>query len=445
MKFGTAAASSFTVNSAIQITATSPAGTGVVDVTVVTPGGTSPVNHPGDQFSYPITKDSIGIYLNGNWYLDCNGNGNWDGTPTDALYSFGGQPGTIPVAGDWNGDGKDEIGIYLNGYWYLDLNGNGKWDGTPTDGLYWFGGQPGTIPVVGDWNGAGKDEIGIYLNGNWYLDRNGNGNWDGTSTDSLYSFGGQPGTIPVAGDWNGGGKSEIGIYLNGYWYLDRNGNGNWDGTSTDSLYWFGGQPGTLPVAGDWNADGKSEIGIYLNGNWYLDLNGNGTWDNTSTDSLSWFGGQPGTLAVAGKWQQGGSPLKAASVVTAPASDDVPLLTQADLRPIVTAAIARWANAGLDAAAVAKLAQVQFVISDLPGSYLGEEEGSMVYIDGNAAGNGWFVDPTPATDEEFVPSPGNQQLRAIDPRAVDRIDLLTVAEHELGHVLGLGDLAPRWTT
>ena len=82
-------------------------------------------------------------------------------------------------------------------------------------------------------------------------------------------------------------------------------------------------------------------------------------------------------------------------------------------------------------------QVQFVISDLPGSYLGEAEGNLIYIDSNAAGHGWFVDPTPALDEEFTPS--NQQLRAVDPRAVDRIDLLTVVEHELGHIAGLGDL------
>jgi autotransporter-associated beta strand protein len=49
--FGTVAASSYTVNSDAQITATSPAGTGVVDVTVATPGGTS-ASAPADQFSY---------------------------------------------------------------------------------------------------------------------------------------------------------------------------------------------------------------------------------------------------------------------------------------------------------------------------------------------------------------------------------------------------------
>jgi hypothetical protein len=31
------------------------------------------------------------------------------------------------------------------------------------------------------------------------------------------------------------------------------------------------------------------------------------------------------------------------------------------------------------------------------------------------------------------------LRAVDPQALDRIDLLTVVEHELGHIVGLGDV------
>jgi hypothetical protein len=40
-----------TVNSDSQITATSPAGTGTVDVTVVVPGGTSATS-AADQFTY---------------------------------------------------------------------------------------------------------------------------------------------------------------------------------------------------------------------------------------------------------------------------------------------------------------------------------------------------------------------------------------------------------
>jgi hypothetical protein len=51
VKFGTVAASSFTVNSAVQITATSPAGSGGVDVRVTTPAGTSAIS-AGDAFTF---------------------------------------------------------------------------------------------------------------------------------------------------------------------------------------------------------------------------------------------------------------------------------------------------------------------------------------------------------------------------------------------------------
>ena len=50
--FGSTAATSFTVNSATQITATAPAhAAGAVDVRVTTPGGTS-LTGPADQFTY---------------------------------------------------------------------------------------------------------------------------------------------------------------------------------------------------------------------------------------------------------------------------------------------------------------------------------------------------------------------------------------------------------
>jgi hypothetical protein len=51
VKFGSNNASSFTVNSATSITTTAPAGSGTVDVTVTTPGGTSATSG-SDQFTY---------------------------------------------------------------------------------------------------------------------------------------------------------------------------------------------------------------------------------------------------------------------------------------------------------------------------------------------------------------------------------------------------------
>lgn len=52
VSFGSTAATSYTVNSATQITATAPAGSaGAVDVTVTTPGGTSTTS-PSDHYTY---------------------------------------------------------------------------------------------------------------------------------------------------------------------------------------------------------------------------------------------------------------------------------------------------------------------------------------------------------------------------------------------------------
>jgi hypothetical protein len=53
VKFGSTNATSFTVNSTTSITAMSPAGTGTVDVTVTTSGGTSATSS-ADQFTYVV-------------------------------------------------------------------------------------------------------------------------------------------------------------------------------------------------------------------------------------------------------------------------------------------------------------------------------------------------------------------------------------------------------
>jgi hypothetical protein len=236
-------------------------------------------------------KTEIGIYQNGVWYIDYNGNGIWT-AGTDRAYTFGGT-GWTPVKGDWNGDGKTEIGIYQNGVWYIDYNGNGIWT-AGTDRAYTFGGT-GCTPVPGDWNGDGKSEIGIYQNGVWHIDYSGNGIWT-AGTDRAYTFGGT-GWTPVTGDWNGDGKTKAGIYRNGVWYLDYNGNGIWT-AGTDRVYTFGGT-GCTPVVGDWNGDGKTEVGIFQQGVWYLDYNGNGIW-NAGTDKHNNFG-TTGFTPVIGKW------------------------------------------------------------------------------------------------------------------------------------------------
>ena len=221
----------------------------------------------------------------------------------------------------------------------------------------------------------------------------------------------------------------------GWWYRDIDGSGWWDHVDAAAKVAYGWK-GSTPIACDWNHDGKSDVGLWAadgsgQGWWYRDINGNGWWDAfdaAATVAFGWKGSTP----FVGCWSRGvGAFLRAADAPTV-STADVSALTESELQPIISEAITRWADAGLDAATLAKMAQVQFVITDLSGSYLGEARSDRVYIDSDAAGYGWFVDPTPTLDEEFT-------LSVIDPRAVDRIDLLTVVEHELGHIAGFDDL------
>lgn len=77
------------------------------------------------------------------------------------------------------------------------------------------------------------------------------------------------------------------------------------------------------------------------------------------------------------------------------------------------------------------------MTDLPDDLLALNAGDVVWIDDDAAGAGWFVDPTPSDDAEFRARGRGRELRATGHSpAAGRVDLLTVLLHELGHVLGL---------
>jgi probable HAF family extracellular repeat protein len=88
------------------------------------------------------------------------------------------------------------------------------------------------------------------------------------------------------------------------------------------------------------------------------------------------------------------------------------------------AIARWQAAGAN---TSSLGSIDVRIADLDGTTLGFTSGNTIWIDSNAAGWGWFVDATPNDDSEFT-TPGNQGEQ-------NRMDLLSVIMHEMGHVLG----------
>ena len=124
----------------------------------------------------------------------------------DHVFQYG-SPGDLAVSGDWNGDGISNIGLFRQGTWYLDMDGDGRWSAGDTF-VENFGSE-GDLPVVADFNGDGIDDLGIYRDGRWRLDSNGNRQLD--EGDREFHFGGSH-DKPVAGDFNGDGIDEFAVY-----------------------------------------------------------------------------------------------------------------------------------------------------------------------------------------------------------------------------------------
>jgi Beta-propeller repeat len=171
------------------------------------------------------------------------------------------------------------------------------------------------------------------------------------------------------------------------------------------------------------------IAVDGSGNTYVTGRTAGDFPTTAGALQTTFGGG-GYDAFVAKISPVVTPLLAANGPAA--AGKVAHLTEAQLRPIVTAAIDRWAAAGLDAARLDLLRHATVSIADLGGSYLGLADPVTygIRIDDDAAGYGWFVDRTPFDDREFAKSGDQGEQR--------RMDLLSVLAHELGHLAGLDD-------
>jgi hypothetical protein len=88
-----------------------------------------------------------------------------------------------------------------------------------------------------------------------------------------------------------------------------------------------------------------------------------------------------------------------------------------------------------------LGNIAVGISDLHGAVLaqttGDGQGAAIILDTNAAGHGWFVNPTPNQNEEFLPTSNpNEWIAKADSDAAGKMDLLSVLLHEYGHALGI---------
>jgi len=233
-------------------------------------------------------------------------------------------PGAVPIMGDFNGDGYDELSLFLDGEWFVDINGNGRWD---EEDIWLKLGSKKDQPVVGDWDGDGKDDIGVFGR-RWQGDdravatepgmpdpqnfvqtkrpknvprkkdetpetprimqpaRDGRARAD--VIDHVFRLGGAK-DIAVAGDFNGDGIATIGTFRDGKWNLDSTGNGK-----PDTTLEFGAK-GDLPLVGDFDGDGIDELAIVRGNKVIVDSNANGKID--ATDQVFLLESTDGTVIV----------------------------------------------------------------------------------------------------------------------------------------------------
>jgi hypothetical protein len=154
--------------------------------------------------------------------------------------------------------------------------------------------------------------------------------------------------------------------------------------------------------------------------------GNHSYTITATDSRGATSSKSGMFVVAAALTVGAS---------AAPQGSADLLSDAQLAPITAAAMQRL-ESQLGSQVETAMAGVQIKVANLSPGVLGETLGKTIWIDDDAAGYGWFVDPTPGDDVEFADAPSSRNLAAHPGTAADQhADLLTAVMHEMGHVLG----------
>jgi len=236
---------------------------------------------------FATTKPQIATFHAGTWWVDANGNGQWDGPNTDIKIKGFGSAGNQVAIADLDNDGTDELATFKAGTWWIDKNDNFRWDGPNRDKKIPGFGTSGNKVAAADFDNDGKAEIATFNRGNWWVDMNNNGEWDGNGTDlKIDSFGNASNQVAAA-DFDGDGRGEIATFKAGTWWIDLNNNGKWDGKDVDKKVRGYGTASNIVAAGNLPAP-SSVSSAYIDLNRTLSLTSALAYPNpaSSTDQVT---------------------------------------------------------------------------------------------------------------------------------------------------------------
>ncbi|WP_380280938.1 PKD domain-containing protein [Kitasatospora purpeofusca] len=244
----------------------------VVDNHGRTASQTQTAGVPGPQAGVPFTgyfggpTSHNGLFDNGTWALSYH---KTDWRP-NSVWGFG-NPGDIPVVGNWDYTCQCQHAIYRPSTAAFDLS---RTDGSISHVPF---GNPGDLPAVGSWDRNGHDQVGIYRpsTAEFWVRHD-----DGSYTPLHF---GNPGDVPIVGDWDGVHHSQFGVFRPAAnpWepnlFIFRHDDGSY------STVTYGNQ-GDLPVVGDWSGTGRTSYGIFRPANHQFTLNNSyaGRADNVYT-------------------------------------------------------------------------------------------------------------------------------------------------------------------
>ncbi len=233
---------------------------------------------PPQGTSVPVTGD-----MNGDGRMDVlffynttirtflsNGDGTYQTVTSSIPQAIGSPPSVVPLADDFNGDGKTDVSLFFNSSIYsFTSNGDGTYQFSTSTHNLAMGNPPSAnySPAIGDFNGDGRKDIAFFANTIRTFLNNGNGTYQAVTSSPPQNIGSPPSVVSLVDDLNGDGKTDVSLFFNSSIFtFMSNGDGTYQSTITTHNLAMGNPPsaGYAPAVGDFNGDGRKDMAFFAN-------------------------------------------------------------------------------------------------------------------------------------------------------------------------------------